>query len=130
MPITSELLELASQILEFLVVLDAGKNHLVPGTLARGSLIYSSSFLVPSDAGVLVCIAVIVTFNRAGLATIKPVEERANLVGSIFADAVAWSTFLNEVSPAERSCARAAPADAAIERTATKKRLMDSSPAF
>jgi hypothetical protein len=94
MPIGSELLEIAPQILEFPVVLDADKNHLGAGNFgARIFDVLFERFLVPGDAGVLVYIAVTVTFNRAGLATIKPVEERANLVGSIFADAVAWGTF-------------------------------------
>jgi hypothetical protein len=33
MPIGSELLEIAPQILEFLVILDAGKNHFGAGNL-------------------------------------------------------------------------------------------------
>jgi hypothetical protein len=94
MPISSELLEIAPQIFEFLVILDAGKYHFGARNFgARISDVFLERCLVPGDAGVLVRIAVIETFNHAGLAAIEPVENRTDLVGGVFADAVARRAF-------------------------------------
>src|SRR5216684_3304075 len=90
----SELLEIAPQIRDFLVALDAGKNHL--GARNLGTRIFDvffEDFLVPGDAGVLVSVAVAEAFNRAGLTTIEPVKDRPDLVGGVLADAMTRRAF-------------------------------------
>src|SRR6266849_10472283 len=90
----SELLEIAPQIRDFLVALDAGKNHLGARNLgARIFDVFFERFLVPGDAGVLVSVAVAVAFNRAGLTTIEPVKDRPDLVGGVLADAMTRRAF-------------------------------------
>src|SRR6266851_5931567 len=90
----SELLEIAPQIRDFLVALDAGKNHLGARNLgARISDVFFEYFLVPGDAGVLVSVAVAEAFNRAGLTTIEPVKDRPDLVGGVLADAMTRRAF-------------------------------------
>src|SRR5260370_35139510 len=69
---SSELLEIAPQIREFLVALDAGKNHLGARNLrSRIFVVFLESFLFPGDAGVLVCIGVVEAFNRPSSSTLK-----------------------------------------------------------
>src|SRR6266481_1627994 len=88
-----ELLEIAPQIRDFLVVLDAGKNHLRARDLGAWiSDIFLERFLVPSDAGILVCIGVTEAINSACLSTIEPVKDRSNLVGGVLADAMTRRT--------------------------------------
>src|SRR6266851_8894969 len=82
----SELLEIAPQIRDLLVALDAGKNHLGARNLgARISDVFFERFLAPGDAGVLVRIAVTEAINSASLATIEPVKGRPDLIGGILA---------------------------------------------
>src|SRR5258708_13727491 len=65
---SSELLEIAPQIREFLVALDAGKNHLGARNLrARIFDVFLESFLVPGNPGFLVCIGLPQTFNLPSL---------------------------------------------------------------
>jgi hypothetical protein len=90
----SELLEIAPQIRDVLVALDIGKNHLGARNLrARIFDVFLERFLVPNDAGVLVCIAVAEALNRASLAAIEPVKDRPDLVGGVLADAMTWRAF-------------------------------------
>src|SRR6266481_9830618 len=127
--ISGELLEIAPQSREFLVALDAGKNHLGARNLrARIFDVFLECFLVPGDAGILVCIGVAEAFNRASLSTIKPVKHRSNLVGGVLADTMTGAHFLNDASPASRSWARTVPDDAAMDRAAIKSRFMCVSP--
>src|SRR6266446_2852986 len=86
---SSELLEIAPQIRDFFVALDTGKDHLCTRDLSpRISDVFLERVFVPGNAGVLVGVAVTEAFNSARVATIKSIEDRSNLVGSVLADAM------------------------------------------
>src|SRR5260370_28086517 len=90
----SELLQVAPQIRDFLVALDAGKNHLGARNLGpRISDVFLERFFVPDDARALICVAVTEAFNSASVAAIKPVQDRSNLVGGVLADAMTRRAF-------------------------------------
>src|SRR6266446_1492315 len=91
---SSELLEVAPQVRDFLVALDTGKDHLGTRDLSpRISDVFLERVFVPGNAGVLVGVAVTEVFNRARLATIKPVKHWSNLVGGVLADAMTGGAF-------------------------------------
>src|SRR5258706_12108944 len=91
---SSELLEVAPQIRDFLVALDTGKDHLGTRDLSpRISDVFLERVFVPGNAGVLVGVAVTEVFNSARLATIKSIEDRSNLIGGVFANAMTGGAF-------------------------------------
>jgi hypothetical protein len=85
-----ELREIGPQVLGLLLVLDAGKNHLGAGNLGPRILdVVEKRGFVPGERSVLVRVAVVEAFGRAGFAARKPIELRAYLVLRVFADGMA-----------------------------------------
>src|SRR5215470_8729743 len=92
--IGGELFEITPQIRNFLIALDAGKNHLRARNLGpRISDVFLERFFVPGNTRVLVCVAVTEAINSARLAAIKSVQDRSNLIGGVLADAMTGGAF-------------------------------------
>src|SRR6266849_710185 len=95
-----ELLEVAPEVAGFLLVLDAGEDHL--GARHFGTRILDvalEGLLAPDDAGILVRIAVVEPLDRAGLAAGKAVEHGTDLVLGIVTDVMAGHAFLERCLP-------------------------------
>src|SRR5262245_14548 len=92
--VATELLKVGPQIGGFLLVLDAGKGHLGAGYPGPRILdVFLESLFVPGDSRTLIGLAVIESFNRAGLAAVEPVLRRADLVLRVLADRMARHAF-------------------------------------
>src|SRR5689334_11539774 len=90
-----ELADIGPQVVDLLVVLDAGEEHL--GALnhpARILDIFLELGLAPGDARILVGVAVIVAGGRPRLAAVEAVELRTNAVLGALADLVAGHALL------------------------------------
>src|ERR1700694_5118685 len=75
------------EIVDFLLLLDAGECHLGAGNLRLRVLdVFLELGLVPGDAGILVGVRIVVIRRGAGLAAVEPVEFRADLVLGAVAD--------------------------------------------
>src|SRR6202043_906629 len=83
------------EIVDLLVVLDAGEGHLGAGNFGFGIPdVFLEFGLVPGDAGILVGVRVTVVRHGAGLAAVQPVELGADLVLGAFADRMAGHVFV------------------------------------
>src|SRR6266852_2100760 len=83
------------EIVDFLLVLDAGERHLGAGNLRLRILdVFLELRLVPGDAGILVGIGIGIAVGGAGLAAVQSVEFRADLVLGALADGVAGHAFV------------------------------------
>src|ERR1700694_1664608 len=83
------------EIVDFLLVLEAGEDHLGGGILGLRVLdVFLELALIPGDAGILVGVGVGITLGRARFAAIQSVKFRADLVLGAFADRVAGQTFV------------------------------------
>src|ERR1700722_8161457 len=83
------------EVVDFLVVLDAGESHLGAGDLGLGIPdVFLELGLVPGYAGILVGVRVGITFGGAGLAAVEPVELGADLVLGALADCMAGQAFV------------------------------------
>src|ERR1051325_9255069 len=90
-----ELLQVSPKIAALLLILDARKHHFCTGNLRpRVGDVLLERRLVPRDARVLVGLGVIVAFDRAGLATVEPVEQRADFVLGVRPDRMAGQALL------------------------------------
>jgi hypothetical protein len=90
-----ELLDEGPQILDFLLVLNAGKDHLGTGDFGPRVLdILGKGLFVPNDAGILVGIGITKAGDAARMAAIEAVEFRSDQVGRAGTDFVADSAFL------------------------------------
>jgi hypothetical protein len=70
-----ELLEVGSQVLDFLFVLDTGKDHLGAGNLGRGVLdVFGEGLFVPDDAGILVGVRIAGASHAARVAAVEAVK--------------------------------------------------------
>jgi hypothetical protein len=93
--ISVELLDAGPQILDFLLVLDTGKDHLGTGDFGPWVLdVLGKGLFVPDDAGILVGIRITKVGDAAGTAAIEAVEYRSEQVGRAGTDFVADSAFL------------------------------------
>src|SRR6266700_842460 len=105
-----ELLEIGPQVGNLLLVLEAGKGHLGARYLGRRSLnVVLERRLVPSDAGVLHAVRIIIGFERARLSAINCIEHRAQLVHVTLANGMAGQTHSKSLLArrdilSERSC--------------------------
>src|ERR1700730_8656085 len=82
------------EIVDFLLVLEAGEDHLGGGNLGLRILdVFLELALIPGDAGILVGVGVGITLGRARFAAIQSVEFRADLVPGAFADRMAGQAF-------------------------------------
>jgi len=83
------------EIIDLLLVLDAGERHLGAGNLRLRVLdVFLELGLVPGDAGILVGIRIVVVRRGAGLAAVDAVELGTDLVLGAFADRVAGQAFV------------------------------------
>src|SRR3984893_17140054 len=83
------------EIVDFLLVLDAGECHLGPGNFRLRILdVFLELGLVPGDAGILVGVGVGITVSRAGLAAVETVQLRTDLVLGALADRMAGHAFV------------------------------------
>src|SRR5208282_6476133 len=93
-----ELLDVSPQVVDFLLVLDAGEDHFGAGDLGPGVLdVFFEVGLVPDDAGVLVGVGIAEVGHGAGHAAIETVEFRADLVLRAGTDAVTGQALLERV---------------------------------
>src|SRR6185312_10684356 len=96
--IRSELLDVASQIVDFLLVLNPRENHFGPRNLRFGIFdVFLEGRFIPGDPGIFVRIRVTKAGHRARLASFQAVEDWADHVLCGFAQfAVAGRTFLED----------------------------------
>jgi hypothetical protein len=93
-----ELFEIGPQIIGFLFVLNAGKNHLCPWNLGTRVLdVFLKCGFAPGDTGCLIGIAIVEPFDSAGLTPIKPVELGTDLVLRASSDRMAYHTFFKRL---------------------------------
>jgi hypothetical protein len=113
------LLDVGPQILDFLLVLDAGKDHLGTGDFGPWVLdVLGKGLFVPDDAGILVGIGITKAGDAAGMAAVEAVEFRSDQVGRAGTDFVADSAFLERGRPFSTSCADAVPVQASMRAAA------------
>ncbi len=90
LPSRTELLEIGEQVVDLVLVLDAGEDHLGAGDLRLRVLdVLLERRLVPGDARVLVRLGVVVALDRAGVPADQAVQNGADGVLGGFADLVA-----------------------------------------
>src|ERR1700738_5321332 len=83
------------EIVDFLLVLDAGEYHFGARNLRLRVLdVFLELALIPGDAGILVGVGVGIALGGAGLAAVQSVELGADLVLGAFADRVAGDAFV------------------------------------
>ena len=81
MAVLIKLVEIGPQVPGFLLVLDAGEDHLGVGNLGARILdVFFKRRLIPRDIRTLVGVAVAIALDAARLATIETIEYRPNLV--------------------------------------------------
>src|SRR5580704_15384121 len=90
-----ELADIGPQVVDLLLVLDAGKDHLGAGHLGPRVLDVVLEFrLVPDDAGILVGVRIGEIGHAAGMSAVQPVELRADLVLGVVADGMTGQAFV------------------------------------
>src|ERR1700684_4227553 len=90
-----ELADIGPQIVDLLLVLDAGKDHLGAGHLGAGVLDVVLEFrLVPDDAGILVGVGIGEIGDAAGMPAVDAVKLGADLVLRVVTDGMAGQAFV------------------------------------
>src|SRR3954471_20678681 len=94
-----DLFKIGPQIVDFLVVLDAGERHPRAGNLLRRTLdVFVKRVFLPRDAGALVGIGIVESRKGAGSAAVEAIKRRSELDLGAFAGVVARQTPLLERS--------------------------------
>src|SRR5580704_8182421 len=90
-----ELADIGPQVVDLLLVLDAGEDHLGAGHLGAGVLDVVLEFrLVPDDAGILVGVGIGEIGHAAGMPAVDAIELGADLVLRVVADGMAGQAFV------------------------------------
>src|SRR5579862_2865870 len=90
-----ELADIGPQVVDLLLVLDAGEDHLGAGHLgARVLDVVLELRLVPDDAGILVGVGIGEIGDAAGMPAVDAVELGADLVLRVVADGMAGQAFV------------------------------------
>src|SRR5690606_9732925 len=93
-----ELVQIRGKISDLLVVLQSRVDHLRAGDLpARVADVLSENLVVPSDAGLLVCVRVSIAWHRACFAPEQPVEHRAYGVSRLLAHLMAAAALVEDL---------------------------------
>src|SRR3954467_1892765 len=78
--VSIEVFEIGPQIVDFLVVLDAGEGHPRAGNLLRRTLdVFVKRVVLPRDAGALVGIGIIEARKAPCSATVEAIKRRSEL---------------------------------------------------
>ncbi len=106
------LFEECDQILDLFLVGQSSVCHLGARYLrARIAYVFGKYSLIPDNPRIFICITILVTFNHAGLAANKAVEDWTNRVLCILANLVASAALRKNLSAAP--CARTSEANTA-----------------
>src|SRR5580704_8344958 len=90
-----ELADIGPQVVDLLLVLDAGEDHLGAGHLGPRVLdVVLELRLVPDDAGILVGVGIGEIGDAAGMPAVQPVQLGADLVQRVVADRMAGQAFV------------------------------------
>src|SRR5262249_47538413 len=90
--------QVGPEVIDLLLVLDAGEHHFGAGNLgARVLDVLLEGALAPGDAGVLIGLGVVEALGAAGFAAVEPVEFWADLVLRALSDGMAWEAFLERL---------------------------------